>query len=694
MEHEVRVRYPDGVVKTACELCPWGCGMEVHIRGGKIEKVRGDKDHPLSKGALCPKGPSALEVALSPERITHPMRRMGTEWKRISWDEALEMLSEKLTDIKDQFGPQAFAVSIGMPILLGGNTTVSFLRRFCDIYGTPNCFSVESLCFRCRITGYILTLGKFPVADVAHARCIVVWGNNPHHSNPPVAKRIEGSIQNGARLICIDPRKTEMAKRADLFLQVRPGSDCALALAMMNVIIEEDLYDKEFVEEWTVGFDELRSMVAEYAPETVEKITWVPAGKIREAARLFAATKPACIVQGTNALDQHASGIQSSRAVAILQALTGNIDNVGGFVTTSRVHINPIRLPEQMVGEPLGVDRYPLFYEIWGRSFGEGQATVVPDVILSGKPYPLKALFVAASNPVLTWPNSKRVKEALGRLDFIAVMDLFMTSTAEMAHLFLPAATFLERTELCDYYGTLHAIPFVTLRKKVMEVGEAWSDLRFWFALAHTMGYDEHFPWRDEEEAIEYALGPTGLSIKDLYESPGGIPYGQLRIDQYKQKGFATPSGKVELYSRTLEELGYHPLPVHQESPDIAVEGERTEAYPLILTTGGRSVEFLHSEFRHIDKLRKRRPHPTVQLHPSTAEKYSITNGDLVVVENRIGFIRLRAEVTDDILPGIAHIPHGWKEANVNLLTDHSAADPVTGYPALKSSRCRVEKTE
>ncbi|OGP53784.1 MAG: molybdopterin oxidoreductase [Deltaproteobacteria bacterium RBG_13_52_11] len=690
MRDGVKVLQPDGIVHTACELCPWGCGMEVHIAGGKIEKVRGDKGHPLNEGALCPKGGAALDVAFSPERITYPMKRAKSGWKRISWDDALDIITDKLTDIKVRFGPQAFAVAIGMPILLGGNTTVSFLRRFCDIYGTPNCFSVESLCYRCRIIAYILTLGKFPVADVAHARCIVVWGNNPQHSNFPLARRIIKSLDNGAKLICIDPRRTEMAKRADLFLQVRPGSDCALALSMMNVIIEEELFDHEFVKERTVGFDGLRSVAADYPPEKAEEITWVPAEQIREAARLFATVQPACIVQGTNALDQHTVGIQNSRAVAILQALTGNIDNRGGFVTASRVHINPIRLPERMKGTPIGVDQSPLFYEVWGRSFGEGQAIVFLNALLTGEPYPVKALFVAASNPLLTWPNSQKVKEAFGHLDFIAVMDLFMTATAEMANLFLPAATFLERTELCDYYGTLHAVPFISLRKKIMEVGEAWSDLRFWFTLAHRMGYDALFPWKDEEDAIRYALEPTGLSLEDLSEHSAGVPFGELRIDQYKQKGFATPSGKVELYSQTLKEMGYDPVPIHREPLESPLEGDLAKEYPLILTTGGRDVNFLHSEFRQIERLRKKRPHPTVQMHSSNAREIGVEDGDMVTVETRIGSIQIRAEVTEDILPRVVHIPHGWKEANVNLLTDSRPADPVTGFPGFKAMLCRI----
>jgi anaerobic selenocysteine-containing dehydrogenase len=692
MRDNVRVLQRDGIVNTACELCPWGCGMEVHIEGGTIEKVRGDKGHPLNEGALCPKGVAALDVAFSPERITHPMRRQKSGWKRISWDDALDILAERLTDIKERLGPQAFAVAIGMPILLGGNTTVSFLRRFCDIYGTPNCFSVESLCYRCRIIAYILTLGKFPVADVAHARCICVWGNNPHHSNFPLARRILTSVDRGAKLICIDPRKTEMAKRADLFLQVRPGSDCALALSMMNVIIEEDLFDHAFVKEWTVGFDELHRVVADYPPEKAEEITWVPAERIREAARLFATVKPACIVQGTNALDQHTVGIQNSRGIAMLQTLTGNIDNLGGFVTASRVHINPIRLPERMQGRPIGVDQSPLFYEVWGRSFGEGQAIVFLNALLTGKPYPVKGLFVAASNPLLTWPNSQKVKQGFEQLDFIAIMDLFMTATTEMAHLFLPAATFLERTELCDYYGTLHAVPFVSLRKKIMEVGEAWSDLRFWFALAHRMGYADLFPWKDEEEAIRYALEPTGLNLDDLYGHPAGVPFGELHIDQYKTKGFATPSGKVELYSQTLQEMGYDPVPIHREPVESPLDEGLAKTYPLILTTGGRDVNFLHSGFRQIERLRKKRPHPAVQMNPSNAREIGIADGEMVTVETRVGSIEIMAEVTEDILPGVVHIPHGWEEANVNLLTDSRSADPVTGFPGFKAMLCRIRQ--
>ena len=295
---------------------------------------------------------------------------------------------------------------------------------------------------------------------------------------------------------------------------------------------------------------------------------------LSEAARLFAAAPSACIMQGTNALDQHAVGLQNSRSVAILQALTGNIDNAGGFVSTSKVHLNPIRMPELMEGQPLGADRYPLFNEVWGRNFGEGQAMLLADAILDDDPYPIRGMIVAASNPLVTWPNRRRLERALEKLEFLAVMDLFMTPTARRADLFLPAATFLERVELCDYYGTLQAVPYVAMRRRLFQAGEAVSDLDFWIELGKRMGYGEHFPWRDSTEALDYALEPSGFGIADVAgAADGGIPFGTVRLGQYiKKGGFATPSKKIELWSATLAEMGHDGVPRHVDSPQAPFE--------------------------------------------------------------------------------------------------------------------------
>lgn len=690
-ESNIRACVPDGVFKTACELCPWGCGMNVHIKDGKLDKVSGNKENPLNEGFLCPKGLAIKDIVYAKERITYPMKNMDGDWKRITWDEALDICAENLQSIKDRYGVRSLAVAIGMPVLLGGNTTISFLRRFCDIYGTPNCFSVESICYRCRIIGNILTLGKFPAADIPNARTIVVWGNNPHASNPPVVQRINKAVKKGAKLIVIDPRKTQIAKNADIHLQIRPGTDCALALGMINIIINEEIYDRDFVTNWTVGFDELREAAASYDPDSVAKTTWAPPENIKRAARLFATNGPSCILQGTNSLDQHVNGLQNSRALAILFAITGNVDRAGGMVTTSRVHISPIRMPERMDGKPLGVDKFPLFYEIFGRSFGEGQSMELADTILNGDPYPIVGLIVVASNPVVTWPNSDKTTKAINALKFKAVMDTRMTATAQLCDLFLPAATFLERVELCDYYGTVHAVPYVALRQKILQAGEAKSDVEFWFELGKRMGYDEFFPWDTVEEALDYALLSTPLSLEDLKKHPGGLAYGENRIDYYRKKGFRTPSGKVELFSKTLEGLGHDPIPRHQESPESPLTNEAlAKEYPLILTTGARIREFLHSEYRDIPKLRKKRPDATAEMHPETATSFSIQDGKEIVLETKSGAITLKARVTADILPGIVSVAHGWEDSNINLLTDNTSVDPVTGYPLLKSLLCRI----
>ena len=681
------------IVKTSCLLCPLGCGMNVYLEGGKIVRVEGMTEHPLNEGDLCPKGEAAPEYFYSRDRLKYPMKREGEEWKRISWDEALDLIVFKLKEVKEKYGARSFAVAIGMPVLLAGSSTVGLIRRFCYVFGSPNCFSVESMCYRCRIISYMLTFGRFCVADPENSSCIVVWGKNPQNSDPMLARSISKGREGGAKLIVVDPRRTPLAKIADLHIQPRPGTDCALALSLMNVIISEDLYDKEFVNKWTFGFDKLAEHVKRYPPEEAEKITWVPAETIREFARVYATTRPACIIQGTNTLDQSASGLQTGRSIAILQAITGNYGVPGGFIRGPRLPENPIEMPVRPEGKAVGQEEYPVFFGIFGREFGEGQTMLLPDALLTGRPYPIKMMIIAGSNPLLTWPNSRKVEQALRKLDFLVVMDQFMSETARLAHLILPAATFLERTELCDYYS-LWGIPYVMLRKKVAEYGECWPDLKFWLELARRMGYEEYFPWKTAEEVIDYVLEPSGLTVRRLAEEePAGLYYGSIRYREYEREGFRTPTGKVEIYSETLARLGYDPLPTFREPPESPISTpELAEEYPLILTTGARHLEFCHSQHRNVPSLRQRTPEPLAEIHPETAGKYGLVDGEMVLVETRRGSIEIKLKVTEDIMPGVISIPHGWAQANVNILTDETPADPVVGYPSLKALLCRVRR--
>jgi anaerobic selenocysteine-containing dehydrogenase len=664
--------------------------MEVRVEGGRAVGVRGMDEHPLNRGRLCLKAPAAIDLAYSSGRVAAPMVREGAGWRKVDWDYAMDLLVGELKERREA-DPRSFAMIIGMPILLGGSTTVGLLRRFMDVYGSPNCFSPESMCYRHQIIGYTLVLGKFPVPDVENSSCIVVWGHNPHESKPPLAWRLEEARRRGAKLIVVDPRRTKAAEMADIHASIRPGSDIYLAVGLMKVIVEEGLYDKGFVERWTVGFDKLREHLSKYSLAYIAERTWLDEDLIVKVARTFAKVKPACIVQGVNALDQVAVGVQNARSIAMLHALTGNVDVRGGLVRASRSHTASLRLPHLLKDPPLGVKEHPLFYQVWDVHLGEGQAMYLYDAILEGRPYPVEALFIAGSNPLLTWPESSRLAEALRKVKFLAVMDLFMTDTAKHAHLLLPAATFLERYELCDYYSVIFGIPYMMLRKKCIEpLGESRSDVELWLELARRMGFTEHFPWRGVEEVLDYALRPTGYTFKDLEEAnPSGVWLGAVNYGEYLKRGFKTPSGKVELYSETLAKHGYDPLPTPKE-PYESPYSEGCGEYPLVLTTGSRLVLYTHSQLRNVERLRRQCPEPYVEVNPDTARTYGLRDGGLALVETRRGGVVVKVKVTPSIAPRVLNMPHGWSEANVNLLTSRRPADPISGCPELKALMARA----
>lgn len=670
------------IVKTDCAMCYHSCGLNVHVKDGRIVKVEGMSEHPLNKGEICPRAQAIPSFVYASDRLKYPMERTESGWKRITWDEALNKIAAKLKEIKEKYGPNALAVfngSVGVENL----ELSTFAHEFLAAYGSPNFISVESICFRARILARMMTFGMYPVEEPEKASCVVLWGHNPDSSNMPLAKYLYKAVEEkGVKIIVIDPRRIPIAKKG-LHLQIKPGTDLYLALAAINVIINEGLYDEEFVNKWTLGFDRLREHVKNYTPENVEEICGVPASDIKKFARIYATTKPACIVQGINTLDQSVNGIQNSRALAILQAITGNIQIPGGWTRVPRLRFG-IKLA--LVDKPMGADDYPLFYEIWGRKSAFGQAMLFPDMVISGKPYPIKALIVTGGNPALTMPESGKFREALKKLDFLVVMDLFMSETAELADIVLPACTFLEKTGIAYDYGVCHGLPYVLLRKKVIEpIGECWPEWKFWTELGKKMGYEEKFPWKSDEDVVNYQLEGTGITLEQLKAEPSGFFF---TAKEYGVKGFGTPSGKIEIYSDTLEKYGYDPLPTPRETSYSGLAKE----YPLTLTTGARVLEYTHTQMRNIPELRARVPDPLAEIHPSTATQYGVADGETIVVETKKGRIKIKVKVTEDIMPGVVSIPHGWEQANVNFLTDLDARDPISGYPELKALRCRIKK--
>lgn len=687
------------IVKTACGMCIEECGLNVHLEDGVIKKVEGMPEHPFSEGFSCVSAQAIPEYAYSENRIKYPMKRNGSSWQRISWEEALDTVAAKLRESREKDGPDAFGVITGDPVNMALRMGYYLIWRFCDIYRTPNRFYDGDLCFTPRIRAYFQIIGKMITPDLINSRCILVWAANPQNSFPPLYNRIRKAMKNnGAKLIVIDPRRIPLAEHADIYVQPRPGTDGYLALALLHVIIGEGLYDREFVEKWTLGFDKLAEHVKQYTPEKAEAVTGVAADDIRAVARMYAGTKPACVNAGEK-IEQTTCGFHTARSIVMLQVLTGNIDVPGsGLLTLSGVHEKQYRLTKLMGDiKCVGGDRYPIYHKL-GRTFHEGCMPNWPDLVLGNPPRPMKIFFVAGSNPAVSWPNSKKVEQALDKLEFLVVMDPFWTATARKAHLVLPACTFLERLNLCTIYEG-HSVPAVQLRRPVIEpVGESWSDAKFWMALSGKLGgeFAEFIPWKTDEEAMDYWLSPSKLTVKYLTEEhPTGIITGTPEpVFDYHQHGFGTPSGKCELYSEELVKMGIEPLPVYREPHESPISNPAlAKEYPVVLTTGVRELEFWHTQQRDCASLRRRNPEARAELHPDTADQYGIANGDYMIIETPRGRIRMRARVTNKIRPGMVATAHGWpEEANENLLTDDVPVDPDGGYPALAASLCRISR--
>jgi anaerobic selenocysteine-containing dehydrogenase len=677
-------------IATDCTICYHSCGTEVLVEEGRIKKIRGLKDHPLNKGRLCPKGARAIEMVYHPDRLKYPLKKVDGQWKRITWDMALTEIADKLLRLKKEFGPEVLSIfsgSIGVENL----EMMELAQRFKGAFGSPNFISVEGICYRMRIRARQMTFGKYPVEEM-NTKLYVLWGHNPEQSDFPLSLAIQENLKKGSKLVVIDPKKIPLAKKADMYLPIRPGTDGALALALMHVIIKENLYDRDFVEKWTYGFDRLVPHIEPYTPEWAEKITWIPAEDIRKFARLYATAECASIFQGTNTQDQTANGTQNSRAFGILQTITGNINNPGGWVIGPRLSLTGLGIPTERM--PIGADDYTLFYDFWGRKSPYGQVVCFPDNV----PSVIKALIITGGNPVVSMPDSSAFREAMKKLDLMVVLDLFMTETAELAHYVLPGCTHLEKNGLAYSYNVCHGLPYLMLRKKAIEpLYESLSEFSFWKGLAEKIGFRDLFPWKTDEEVVALELSSTGLKYEELKnKKTSGDYYRQKKygMEEYEIKGFSTPSKKIEIYSETFKKAGFDPLPTYRE-PDQSPLGDSqlSKKYPLILTTGARILYYTHAQHRNIQGLKEKSPEPFAEIHPKTAGQYRIKNGDSIIVESNRGQIRVKAFVTEDMLEGVVSIPHGWPgEANVNLLTDVHCREPIMGYPQMKSQLCSIRK--
>jgi len=691
-------------IRTACRSCHGGCGVIATMRDGRVVKVEGDPDSPISHGTLCSKGLAITQLAYHPDRVLYPLKKVGGKlsgkWERISWDEALDTIADKFKAVIAAYGPESIVVGQGT-----GRDYESHLYRFANLLGTPNVLTAGHMCYVSRVASTLITVGSLPIGDYEGGpRCIVIWGCNPQWTNPDEYKG-EGfwrAYKKGAKLICIDPRKGFVANKADLWLQIRPGTDAALSLGFSQIIIEEELYDKEFAENYVNGWEEWKERVKDYTPEKVQEITWIDQDLIRKAARMYATTKPALIHWGVPT-EQNNNCANYTRATTALMGITGNLDVPGGNV----LFVNP---PTRTVAEfarHRDLSKEQRAKRLGGKDFplGARVAFINPkkawDAILTGQPYPLKAGILGGTNPVISRANAKEAYEALKQIEFLAVIDFFQTPTTELADIFLPAGTWLEQNHVADNWKR-HG--FVLAREKCAEIGEAWQDHKIWMELGKRMGQEW---WPTVEDALDWLLEPSGLTWEQFKEK--GYLQGEMVYRKYQQRGFSTPTKKLEVYSTILKGWGYDPLPKYDEVAESPIsKPEVAKDFPYIFNSGLRTPTYFHAANRNIPWLREIRPDPIVEIHPDTAQKHAISEGQWVYISSPRGRIKQRAKLNKHIdprvivaehgwwFPEIKTPDHGWDISNANILTDNAyeTLDQAIGSTNLRVCLCNIAPGE
>ncbi len=664
---------------VVCSICDIGCQLRATTDGdGKLHKILPHED-PFQAGNICFKGTAAPQIHHHPDRLRTALKRVGARgedrWEEISHDQAIAEIAERLKAVIAEHGPEAWAVSTS-----GWNTQTGYGmdRRLMNLVGSPNWISGVSLCAGNTAAVNRLTYGWFPFPDVAATKCIVLFGHNPRkHSWTPVYNGINFAKMCGAKVIVLDPRVSEQAEGADLHLQLRAGTDAAMALGWLKVIFDEELYDEDFVRDWCVGFEELRARVDEYPLERVEAITGVDRELIAEAARMYATAESACI-PWTPVTDQQISSTSGIRLHSILRAVTGNLDAPGGdvfnapnpgWIPEAELQLNDAISPEQRAKQ-LGYHTHPVYTyrtaemlgdameRVWGVRWADqvmGCHMANPSELFramdTGDPYPVKAFFSLGNNTLLSYPNQHQILRALQNQDLIVVQDIFMTPTAMLADYVLPGDVFTERNHIADSWGWGNRL---NLSQQIVKPGgDIRSTFAFWRDLAHAMGHGEHYPWATVEDLLDHRLSPSGRTFAEFAAtSISDSPPPAYR--KYEQTGFATPSGKVELYSSILDDLGFDPLPYHREGP------APTADHPYAVFSGVREDPFFQTGQRNIGVLRRRSPVPLIFIHPDDAARDRFDDGQWVRLETEHGHVDAQLAIRDSILPGHLRVPHGW----------------------------------
>lgn len=670
--------------QTMCRMCDDHCGINVYVENGEIVDIDGIKDHPWNKGKLCIKGKMGVDLVNSKDRILKPLKRVGDSWEEISLDKALDEIAEKIQSLQSEYGNQTMSVWKGEAI--GFMTQEDIARRFIHAIGSPNYFSNDSQCFVGRYVGYSLVSGVWPSPDFEESKCIVLWGSNPPHAHPSMTQAIMKARKNGAKLIVIDSRLSAIAKQADIFLQIKPGTDGALAHGIARELITNKDVDYNFINRFTVGYKDYSEYVSMFTPEYVAKETGIQVNVLIEVARQMALGAPQVVNYVGNGLEHHENGINNIRAVACLDGLLGSLDAKGGNFVSERPKLRKLTLYEELPLldlEPIGRDKYPVLYDFRQ----ECHTMMAMDTMINGKPYPLKGMILTGANPVLTNPNTNKVIKALKALELFVVRDLFMTETAQLADYILPAASYLERSELFYYPGLQN----LGLSKRVKVYPDCQDEYDFWHDLAHRLSVGQYFPWESEEELNEWLLTDTGITVNDLAAHPESLNCMPKHYKKYKSEKLNTPSGKFEFTSDYLADYGYQLLPEYFSPKYLS---KPSEDYPFVMITGARKANYLHGRNKTFKTTRTTMQNPEIELHPEDAKELEVETGDIVKVTSSVGSIEIPVKIVKDreIKTRVVQITHGWRKANVNMLTHDDINDPINGFPLMKAVEVRLEK--
>jgi len=735
-----RVTSEEELKRVTCYMCWQQCEVQLRIKDGILKEALACPEGYVGGGFACERLIAAPEFHYSPKRLNYPMKRVGergeAKWERISWEQALDEIAEKLLKIRDEYGPEAltkFSGTVHGPACWAG-------WRFFNLWGSPNSFNQGKNCgeannlMETALYGWD-SLGCGPVPGAT--KTIVCWGANPIQSWMTKWNVMKQSMDEGARLIVIDPMLSETASHADFWVQPKPSTDGALAWGVINIIIQEDLYDHEFVENWCTGFDELVEKAKKYTVDYVAKICDIPEWQVTQLAHMYA-DGPTCLLWGLSDCHQGKSGHSFVYAKAVLRAITGNVDRLGGNMQTGPhedidwfkgIEWDAMIAKADTGKDTVTADKYPLcnkkalaryneyIKKAWGgKGYGCSFYFLFPswrglcDAIIDEKPYPIKAAFIQAGNPLTANTNQDRTLEALEKLDLLVGMDFFKTPSNAMADYLLPAASWIERPHVMLFWGLTSVA--VGRPQGMPALYERKDDYWLWKELAKRLKLEGEWP-ETLEDMYSLFLRPTGktyeeFSTSDEYWTAPPIVPERYRTNGY---GFGTKSGKCELVPSICVEVGLDPMPdwepqsqSPERTPEIAAE------YPLRLISGRRIRPYHHTMYRELKSLRWMHPDPLVDIHPALARSLNIADGELVYIETPLGRVRQKAHVTEAIREDTVHCDAYWyfpeepeekpslfdfRRANIDGIIDNS--DDVLDYAGddpFRSMMCRIYKVD